>query len=197
MRIIDVTEYSTKNVAFLSEVARQLTDMCPRGERLILSPAEVRMMLFRGTPFWLGYVEDLPVTLNATKFGTRKKNIWEPYANWYIAYTRPACRRRGYARELATHVRNLAVEHGCVRLKALAGSRLGYQLHRGMGDQFWAMTPRNELVVDTPLVTTLTFPNDKTPASARQYTERTSPLLDYEVASLLKYGLRFDAEKQL
>ncbi len=115
--------------------------------------AEVELHVFRGATLFVGHEPDgTPLTYNVTRLGKKKKNVWEPYANWYIAYTPVAVRRRGYARGLAEMVKDMAIAHGCVRLKALAGTRLGLLLHIGLGDELWGVTDKDEVVVDTPLV---------------------------------------------
>jgi hypothetical protein len=201
--IISFHEYSKEGVQELSQIARVLTLNCRTSEKKILSPAEVRMMLFRGTSFWVLMDRDaMPVSLNATHFGKRKKNVWEPYANWYTAFTRPESRRMGYAKGLGWHVRREAVEAGCVRLRSLAGTYLGYRLHRSFGDQFWGITDKDELVVDTPLVTDEVlaargrepFPSRTTPMGARKWAQRTSPLTPTMVEAYLERELRYDKE---
>lgn len=165
--------------------------------------ADAGLMFFRGCNTFVGIVNDVYVTLNSTHFGKKKKNTWEPYANWYIAYTRYDHRRQGYAKGLATEVRRRAVEAGCVRLKSLAGSQLGYELHRSFGDQFWAKTLTLELAVDTPLVTSdwlveqgrQPFP-EETPINVRQLTTRTRPLTLDKIETYLASGLRYDLKKK-
>jgi len=95
---------------------------------------------------------DVIVSFNMTKFGKRKKNVWEPYANWFLAYTTPQRRLQGNAKALGLHVRNLAIEAGCVRMRSLAGSWAGACMHNSMGDHFWGMTVNHEVIVDTPIV---------------------------------------------
>lgn len=203
MIIKEYLEYTPQNVQYLSGVARQLTEGAPVQDRKVLSPAEVRMMLFRGTPFWVGYAHDgvEPVTLNATKFGKKKTNTWEPYANFYIAYTTPAKRRQGFAKELAEYVRIQAVLAGCVRMKSLAGTRLGYLLHRSLGDRFWGFAPTGELLVDSPIVSSSVlitrgrqpFPTDATPMGVRKYSNLVSPMdPDYIEEYIEQMPLRFD-----
>jgi GNAT superfamily N-acetyltransferase len=113
---------------------------------------DLGVTVFWGARLWVAEVDGFIVHLNATKLGKRKKNKWEPYANWYIAYTLPAARRAGIALAVGRHVREVAVAAGCVRLKSLAGSFLGLRLHLAMGDECWGRTTTGEVVVDTPLV---------------------------------------------
>lgn len=131
------------------KIARGWVKAC--GER---SPvlAEVELHVFRGATLFVEGDVDAPISLNVTRFGKRKKNAWEPYANWYTAYTVERFRRQGYAITLARHVQRAAREAGCRRLKALAGTRLGLLLHVALGDQLWGVTDLVEVVVDTPLV---------------------------------------------
>lgn len=135
---------------------------------------EAELMLFRGVRIFVGLHGSVPVTLNATHFGKRKKNAWEPYANWYIAFTTAEYRRNGYAKELAMNVQKQAAEAGCVRLKALAGTLPGLYLHASLGDQLWAVTDKLEVQVDTPLSEAGSVLG--TPPNARKWTDRTSPL---------------------
>lgn len=151
--------------------------------RKVLGDAD--MMFFRGVGVWVGIENGRPVTLNASHFSKRKKNVWQPYMNWYIAFTRIDERRKGYATDLAIHVRNLGVEAGCIRLKALAGTIAGTMFHWSLKDQMWALTPKNEIMVDTPIVKKR-FPTDKTPIEARQYTDRLKPFLLRDIKSILK-----------
>lgn len=139
---------------------------------------EAEYMLFLGVRVWVGFEGGIPVTLNATRVGKRKKNAWEPYANWHIAFTTAEHRRKGYATELSRFVQNLAKESGCKRLKALAGTLPGLYLHRSLGDQLWAVTDKLEIQVDTPLVDDQP---DGTPPNARKWTDKTSPLTLEEV----------------
>ncbi len=114
--------------------------------------AEVELHVFRGATLYVVSDGDRPMTYNVTRFGKRRKNVWEPYANWYTAYTVTEFRRRGHAKRLAEMVKAQAAAFGCRRLKALAGTRLGLLLHVSLGDELWGVTPNNEVAVDTPLV---------------------------------------------
>jgi hypothetical protein len=114
--------------------------------------AEVELHVFRGATLWVACDGEKLVSYNVTRFGKRRKNVWEPYANWYTAYTINSCRRRGHARRIALHVRSLARDAGCRRPKSLAGTRLGLYLHAALGDEFWGVTSSLEVVIDTPLV---------------------------------------------
>ena len=134
--------------------------------------AEVELHVFRGAVLTVLHDEEQPLSFNVTHFGKRRKNVWEPYANWYIAYTVEWARRRGHARTLAEIAKAEAVARGCRRLKALAGTRLGVLLHDALGDQFWGVTDRAEVVVDTPLVQLPAY-HRRTPPNA--VTDETEP----------------------
>lgn len=186
--MMDISILSTQDE--LRKITSILKIGASRADKQVLS--QCSMTMFRGVMFWVGFHEDTPVTINATHFGKKRTNIWEPYANWYIAYTTPSARRLGFAKELALHVRSLAVEAGCVRMKALAGTRLGYELHRSLGDQFWAVTDAGELAVDTPIINPGVFPTDKTPMGVRKWTDAIIPLSNDEIDEILKEPLRYD-----
>jgi GNAT superfamily N-acetyltransferase len=129
--------------------ARKLVRACGEKSRVI---AEVELHVFRGATLWVACDGEKPVSYNVTRFGKHRKNVWEPYANWYTAYTITSSRRQGHARRLALHVRSLARDAGCRRMKSLAGTRLGLYLHGALGDEFWGVTSNLEVVIDTPLV---------------------------------------------
>lgn len=114
--------------------------------------SELSMTMFRGAQCWVVYQGDDIVHIHASKFGKRKKNKWEPYWNWYIAYTRPDLRRQGYAKKVSERIHAMAVEAGCVRMKSLAGTLGGLRLHMSRGDELWDLRPSGEVVVDTPLI---------------------------------------------
>ncbi len=114
--------------------------------------SEMSMFVFRGAIMYILVEKELPISFNVTYIGKRKKNVWEPYANWYSAYTVTPRRREGHAKKLATEVRNEAISLGCRRLKSLAGTYLGLVLHESFGDQFWGIRENMEVIIDTPLV---------------------------------------------
>jgi GNAT superfamily N-acetyltransferase len=148
---------------------------------------ELRRDVFRGGRTWVLYDGVRPVSLNCTKFGKRHKNIWEPYANWYGAYTLPDLRRRGHAYRLYAEVERLAVLAGCRRIKSLAGSRAGLGLHRALHHQCWGRTENDEVFVDSVL-----------PGHEGKYTGLTPPqapgtlLGARELDAIMKEGLRYD-----
>lgn len=151
---------------------------------------EASLYSFWGAVCYVAYngAQDAPVSIHQAKIGKRKKNVWEPYMNWYGAYTLPAYRRQGYASQLYRTVEQLAVDVGCRRVKSLAGSSAGLGLHRSLGHQCWGLTPTGECFVDSPL-----------PGSELHYTPGMKPsqapgdrMTTAQVNALIKEGLRYD-----
>ena len=137
--------------------------------------SEVELHVFRGAPLYiLRSLKGAALSLNVTYFGKRKINVWEPYANWYTAYTPTALRRQGYATQLYKHVEALAIEAGCRRIKSLAGTQLGLLHHIHVGHQVWGVTLRNEVCVDAPLVTHPEYAK-RVPASVTRTLRGTTP----------------------
>ena len=171
------------------EILKQGIDK--NGKRVL---ADISVYMFRQIPVWIGYVDDLPVTINVSYCGRRKRNVWTPHVNEYIAFTRMDVRRRGHATELTTFVKEDArVNNKCVRLKSTIASTVGLRFHQKMGDDIWAMTDENILLVDTPLVDRDNFPPDSTPIEVRKWTNRTYPMTYEEIEQLLqKVKLRDD-----
>jgi GNAT superfamily N-acetyltransferase len=130
----------------------------------VISGSDVNLYLFYGAVICVKYAGLTPVSVNMTKIGKRKKNIWEPYANWYGAYTLPSHRRQGHATELYRHVEGLAVSAGCRRIKSLAGSGAGLALHKSLNHDCWGLTPNHEVWVDSAL-----------PGSEQHYAEGSVP----------------------
>lgn len=119
---------------------------------------EVRRDVFYGGSVWVLYddlhpgdLEPVPLSIHVTKLGKRKKNKWEPYANWYTAYTTPDHRRKGHATALYRAMETEAIAKGCRRVKSLAGSKAGALLHMSLGHQCWGETDNHELAYDTAL----------------------------------------------
>ena len=112
---------------------------------------ELRRDVFYGGHVWVAYRGLTPVSVHCTKLGKRKKNAWEPYANWYGAYTLPSERRKGHATALYRIMEAMAIQAGCRRVKSLAGSGAGLALHRSLGHACWGLTPANEVWVDSAL----------------------------------------------
>lgn len=161
---------------------------------------ESEMLHFRTYYPWVLFDSDgRPLSINHTAFGKRKKNSWEPYANFYLAFTRPSARQRGHASVLARYVEADALARGCVRLKALAGTTPGLRLHLHLAHECWAITDQREVVVDTPLPL---LPSDRPaeweggrPPNARKWNERTTPYTREELLTALgPEGLRYEIE---
>ena len=167
----------------LMDAIRGIKEGADRSTKKVL--ADTDMTFFRGVATWVGFVNGIPVTLNSTHFGKRKSGIWEPYSNYYIAVTRMENRRQGYARELNTYVEELAIKTGCIRVKALDGTRLGVLFTQGLGLDVWGLTDKNDLIVDSPLVFDGRFPESVTPKTAKKWTNRITPLTKEEIEFVL------------
>ena len=132
---------------------------------------------------------DVATSLLQMKLGKRKKNVWEPYANWYGAYTLPDRRRQGHAYRLYAEAEKAAVDAGCRRVKSLAGSVAGLGLHRALHHQCWGLTDGGEIFVDSPL-----------PGHEERYTGLTPPqapgalMTEAELNRVALEGLRYDKE---
>lgn len=112
-----------------------------------------------GVPVHGLFLDGELISVNVTNFSKRpRKNAWGRYLNFYLAYTAPAHRLKGYATMLASHLEAKALELGYSRMKSLAGSYAGVRLHMRMGHQFWGIGKKGELVVDTPLAPGMAFP---------------------------------------
>lgn len=153
---------------------------------------ELRRDVWRGARVWVcaDNRTGLPLAMTCGKLGKRKKNLWEPYLNWYGAYTLPAYRRRGYATALYRRMEAEALSAGCRRVKSLAGSAAGAALHLSLGHQFWGKTLNDELWVDSPL-----------PGWEALYAEEGNPpqvpgvrLSPRAVRFSMKEGLRYDPQ---
>lgn len=112
---------------------------------------DLSFYVFWSAHVWVAYEGDAPVSIHCTKLGKRKKNVWEPYANWYGAYTLPSERRKGHATALYRVMEAAAVQAGCRRVKSLAGSSAGLALHHSLRHACWGLTPNNEVWVDSAL----------------------------------------------
>lgn len=167
----------------LMDAIKILKEDADRATKKVL--ADCDMMFFRKVSIWIGYENDELVTLNATHFGKRKSSIWEPYSNYYIAVTKMSQRRQGYARALNSMIQREAVAAGCVRVKALDGTKLGVLFSEGLGYQAWGLTDKNELIIDHPLVD-IEWPTDKIPKTARKWTDRLTPLNQQEIQIILE-----------
>lgn len=97
-------------------------------------------------------VDNELVSVNVTNFSkSKRKNAWGRYLNFYLAYTIPEHRYKGYASLLVAEIEKRAIEGGWNRMKSLAGSYAGVRLHMHFGHQFWGIAKKGELIVDTPL----------------------------------------------
>lgn len=155
--------------------------------------SQTSLHVWRGASLWILLQNEKPVSYNITRIGKRKKNVWEPYANWYVAYTVVSLRRLGLATRLIKHVLSLAKDMGCRRMKALAGTSAGLALHASLGDQFWGLTENLEVVVDTPMVHLPAYLG-KTPPNATT-TETVPWPLERVVQELNGRNLRYDKER--
>lgn len=152
--------------------------------------AEVGLLVWRGSPLHVLLHQGAPVSYNVTYFGRRKKNVWEPYANWYTAYTVTSLRRQGLAKHLATIVRAKAREAGCRRLKSLVGTYLGLCLHASFGDQLWGLRDSMEVVVDTPLVALPAYHRRVPPTALTDRPQTVGEVLEVLGGRALRYDAK-------
>lgn len=151
---------------------------------------ELGLYVFWGGHLWVGYERGMPVALTCGRIGKRKKNLWEPYLNWYGAFTVPSHRREGYATVLYRAMEAAAAEAGCRRVKSLAGSRAGLALHQALGHQCWGKTENCEVFVDSPLPGCMSLYKGMTPPQA----PKDKPMTSIEFNNIIKEGLRYDKE---
>lgn len=149
---------------------------------------DLRRDVFYGGHVWVLYNDVMqPVSINCTKPGKRRKNVWEPYANWYTAYTVVSERKQGHAKALYKHVEAELEALGCRRIKSLAGSSAGLALHRSVGHACWGESDNKEVYVDSAL-----------PHSASLYEGKVPPqvpgkrMTQAQVQQCIKKGLRYD-----
>jgi len=155
----------------------------------VISGSDVSLYIFYGAEFLFKFIDDIPVSVNMTKIGKRKKNIWEPYANWHGAYTIPDMRRKGIATELYFCSEKRALESGCRRIKSLAGSSAGLALHHSLNHQCWGKTNNNEIWIDSPLPGYESLYDDSMfPSQAPSKSKMT----DIDIIETIKQGLRYD-----
>lgn len=151
--------------------------------------SEVNIHVFRGSTLYVAVEGGKVVHVNVSKLGKRKKNIWEPFVNWNVAYTVVSERRKGYASAVAGHVRRVAIERGCRRLKSTVATADGMYLHKSLGDEFWGVDD-DLVVVNTPLVNDERFEGVTPPQCP---TDSTVPLSFDDVMTLLGgKKLRYD-----
>lgn len=149
---------------------------------------DLRRDVFYGGHVWVLYNDVMqPVSVNCTKPGKRRKNMWEPYANWYTAYTVVPERRNGHAKALYKHVEAELVQLGCRRIKSLAGSAAGLALHRSVGHTCWGLTDNDEVFVDSALPGSEYLYKGLTPPQAPGH-RMLKPVVEF----FIKKGLRYD-----
>ena len=132
------------------------------------------------------------VSVNVTNFSkSKRKNAWGRYLNFYLAYTVPEHRHKGYASLLVEEIERRAIEGGWNRMKSLAGSYAGVRLHMHFGHQFWGIGKKNgELVVDTPLRSGDEWP-EGVPIEARNATDNPTRMTAIQIFEALQTGKRF------
>ena len=104
-----------------------------------------------GRPVFIGLLCDEighPLSVAVAKAQNRKRGVWGRYATLTYAYTDWASRRQGLAQQLCRAVLD---ETGADRIKSLAASRQGLELHRSLGHQFWGLNEEGKVIVDSPL----------------------------------------------
>jgi hypothetical protein len=130
-------------------VIRDQTGLKNRSERDLLNT--MRTSKFYGCRVFAYVIEGQAQSFSAIKYqSSPRKNAWGRYLNWYYAYTIPHCRQVGLATELQRWVEETSLGD-YQRLKSLAGSWLGYKLHRSLRHHVWGLTEKDELLIDTPL----------------------------------------------
>lgn len=135
--------------------------------RAVLKNWNIYLQRFGGEG-WAVEKDGQLISFNATRFNKRTdKDGWGRYINWFIAYTRPEFRRRGYACALQLHVENLARKRGYQRVKSLIESYAGFRLHAALGHQLWGVNERNEIVVDASIDRAWTFPSGIPPMARK------------------------------
>lgn len=141
---------------------------------------------FWGARMWVWEVDGKAVSINATRFSEGpSRDAWGKYSSWYLAYTLPGHRRKGYATNLQIYIEHLAREAGMGRLRSLVGSWGGFRLHYRMGHDFWGLTDRGELVVDSPIDFSKEFPSG-VPKRARAVCKTGKRLTKEELVKILQ-----------
>lgn len=154
--------------------------------------AELRMYVWRGAEVYALIKDGQPVSVYCGNYGKRKKNIFEPYANWYWSFTLPNERRKGHATKLYRHAEATAVERGCRRVRSLAGSAAGACLHMHVGHQFWGQKDTGELFLDTPLPGYAELYKDELGWRRPPLVPESEPWTYDKVRSVIQHGLRYD-----
>jgi hypothetical protein len=188
---MEIKQVDLSDKESLKAILKRLSDGIDKSGKIVL--ADTSLYAFRQVPMWVGYIDNEPVTINVSYFGRSRKNVWMPYMNEYIAYTRPDVRRRHYALNLIYYIRDLAIKAGCRRLKSLVGTTLGCRFHQRQGDEIWAYTDEHTFLVDTPLVNPDIFPKDTVPIEVRKWAQKTSPLTKEEIEHIIQTtGVKHD-----
>jgi GNAT superfamily N-acetyltransferase len=154
------------------------------------------MELFRGASLFVLETEGDVAGFATIHVGRRRKNCWEPYANWTLAYTTPAQRRKGHALALSRFMLAHVAFLGCRRVKSKVGSYLGLRLHSVLGHDIWGVLPTGELQVDAPLEHAGQFPVGRTPMGARSCNTRGYPLARDEIDSIIRERAWCDEDLQ-
>lgn len=150
---------------------------------------ELRRDVFRGGSVWvMGTGAGDVFSIHCSRIGKRKKNKWEPFMNWWGAYTLPEFRRKGLATLLYQEAERVAVAAGCRRVRSLAGSSAGLGLHLKLKHRCWGLTPTDEVWVDSPLPT-----HEGEYAWAEQPPQAPGPFMKRaDILQQIKTGLRYD-----
>lgn len=189
MSKITIIELPESEVPWAQGVVNDMIKLYGADKHPVLT--ELRRDVFRGGRTWVLNKDGIPTSIHCSRIGKRKKNKFEPYANWYGAYTLPAERRKGYAYRLYSHVEAEAVKAGCRRIRSLAGSSAGLGLHLALRHKCWGLTPDNEVWVDSPLP----FPGWEEfyeVGEVPPQVPRQTPLSLIEVHKYIRDGLRYD-----
>lgn len=185
----EVIEFAAEQSDEIKQLVKRLHEVSGEHKRHPVL-GETALYVFWGARVWAAFRGGEPVSIHVTKLGKRKKNKFEPYCNWYGAYTVPGCRRQGLAYKLYAAAEKAAIEAGCRRVKSLAGSSAGLGLHRALRHQAWGQTPNGEVHIDSPLPfkgwEELYMPGEQPP-------QAPGPLMTpAQVDALIKKGLRYD-----
>lgn len=119
-------------------------------EAQVLNRSIVDMLWKGGSKAWIINVDGIPTSLCMAR---RISKTRESYLSWYLSFTLPSARRRGYALALITHITEYYKTKGAQRIWGKVSTRSGYSLAKGFKMMFWGLTPDRQLVFDTPLYT--------------------------------------------
>ena len=175
---------------FCRDAALRVDDKTSRN---MLNESKITVALY-GAPCIGLLVDGNLLSINVTAFQkSARKNAWGRYINFYLAYTMPEYRYKGFASMLVEHIEQKALELGYNRMRSLAGSYAGVRLHMHFGHQFWGIAKKGELIVDTPLRNGDEWP-DGVPERARTAGENVHRMRLDEIALELKLSKRFSNE---